>query len=253
MSKLHELLAVEANLRGQAEACRKDLMNTFEKKRHHFSEIVVVFKSSKEGVPDKVESQLGLQTTIEKELDWVGDKIVKNIDTGYQIDLANCVATADVILDDEEGTVLLEKVPATTLLQLEKRLKEIHELIKAVPTLDPAKGFEPDEDHGKGIYKARDVEKARTEKQFEFVVMVQPSKEHPAQVKEMMVDKPVGTLLQQEWSGLITVGQKADMLDRLEGLLRAVKKARSRANDQGIDVNHHQIAGKLFDYIVKGF
>ena len=50
MSKLHELLAVEGDLRTQAESCRKDLQNTFEKKQHHFSKKLVVFKSKEEGV-----------------------------------------------------------------------------------------------------------------------------------------------------------------------------------------------------------
>jgi len=247
MSKLHELLAVEGNLRGQAEATRKDLMGTFEKKRHHFSEILVTFKSSKEGVPDKVESQLGLQTTIRKELAWIGEKLQASIDAAYQIDVANTIAKADVVLED--GTVILKDVPATSLLQLEKRLKEIQEFIFSVPTLDPAKGFELDADKGAGIYRARDVEKPRTEKQFEYVVMVGATKEHPAQVKELMLDKPIGTILQQEWSSLITTAEKGDMLDRCEALTRAVKKARSRANEQEVDVKTCKLAGKVLNYV----
>ena len=57
-SKLHELLAVENEVRGQAETCRTDLKNTFEKKPHHFTKKIVTVKSKKEGVPDKVEAQL---------------------------------------------------------------------------------------------------------------------------------------------------------------------------------------------------
>jgi len=250
MSKLHELLAVENNLRGQAEQTRKDLINTFEKKKHHFSEVIVTFKSNKEGVEDKVESQLGLQTTVRKELAWIGEKIAAATDIGYQIDLANTTAKADVIL--ENGTVILKDVPATSLLQLEKRLKEVQELVMAIPTLDPAKGFEPDPDRGEGIYRARDVEKPRTEKQFEYVVMVQPTKEHPAQVKELMVDKPIGTILGQEWSSLLTTAEKGEMLDRAESLLRAVKKARSRANEQEVDVKSNKITSRLLEYVVDG-
>ena len=63
MTKLHELLAVEQSLRGQMEATRKDLLNTFEKKKHHFHEVIVTFKSNKEGVDDKIEDQLGSRAT----------------------------------------------------------------------------------------------------------------------------------------------------------------------------------------------
>lgn len=250
MSKLHELLAVESNLRGQAEATRKDLLNTFEKKKHHFSEVIVTFKSSKEGTPDKIENQLGLQSTIYKELDWIGEKIAAAIDSCHQIDIANTQARADVIL--ENGVLLLNNVPATSLLQLEKRIKEVQELVANIPTLDPAKGFEPDKDRGAGIFRARDVEKPRTEKQFEFIVMQPPTDKHPAQIKELMVDKPIGVILAQEWSSLITVAEKGDMLDRVEALLRAIKKARSRANEQDIDVKDNRIAEKLLNYIFKG-
>lgn len=250
MSKLHELLAVEPSLRGQAEVCRKDLLNTFEKKKHHFTEAVITFKSNKEGLEDKVENQLSLQTTVYKELAWIGEKLSSAIDAAHHIDLANAAAKADVVL--ENGTTLLKDVPATSLLQLEKRIKEIQELIIAIPTLDPAKGYEPDKDRGAGIFKARDVEKPRTEKQFEFIVMVAPTDKHPAQVKELMVDRPIGVTLQQEWSSLITVAEKGDMIDRVESLMRSVKKARSRANEQEIDVRENRIAGKILDYIIKG-
>ena len=119
MSKLHELLAVEGDLRTQAESCRKDLQNTFEKKQHHFSKKLVVFKSKEEGVPDKVESQLALQSTVHRELDWISEKIAKALDAGHHIDCANTTAKADLVLED--GTVLLKSVPATSLRRLTRR------------------------------------------------------------------------------------------------------------------------------------
>jgi hypothetical protein len=250
MPKLHELLAVEANLKGQADTTRKDLMNTFDKKKHHFSEVITTFKPSTEGIPDKVESQLGLQTTVKKEIAWISEKLVAALDVAYQVEIANTLARADVQLED--GTVILKSLPATSLLQLEKRLKEIQEFVMTIPTLDPAKSFEPDPAKGEGIFKARDVEKPRTEKKFEYVVMVQPTKEHPAQVKELVVDRPVGVVLQQEWSSLITVAEKGDMLDRVEILTRAIKKARSKANEQDIDVKENKIATKLLNFVFTG-
>jgi hypothetical protein len=57
MAKLHELLAVSGNLKGQADTTRKDLKNTFEKKRHLFEEEVVTFVPSEDGVPSVTEKQ----------------------------------------------------------------------------------------------------------------------------------------------------------------------------------------------------
>ncbi len=248
MPKLHELLAVEGDLRSQAESCRADLKNTFEKKSHHFSKKLSTYKPIAEGAESKVESQLELQTTVAKELAWIGEKIAKAVDAGHQVDVANTTASADVVLDD--GTILLKKVPATSLLRLEHRIVEIRELIHAIGTLDPASGFEPDPTEGSGIFKAKEQHSIRGEKQFSFVVMVPPTDKHPAQVKELMLDKPVGTLIKQEWSSLITVAAKGDMLDRVENLLRAVKKARARANEMELDVKQNRIGSDVWKYVV---
>lgn len=250
MSKLHELLAVEGDLRGQAEKCRQDLKSTFEKKSHHFAKKVVTFKSLAEGVEDKVESQLNLQTTVRKELDWIGEKLAKALDVGHQIDVANTQAVSDLVLED--GTVLLKAVPATSLLRLEHRITEVRDLIHSIGTLDPAKGFVSDPDEGDGIYRARNDERPRTEKKFDFVVMVPPTDRHPAQVKELMNDKPTGTVVTQEWSSLLTVSEKGDMLDRVEEVLRAVRKARSRANEMDMDVRQNRIGSTLLDYVFNG-
>jgi hypothetical protein len=250
MSKLHELLAVESNLRGQAEATRTDLQNTFEKKRTHFSEIVTTFHPFAEGQEDKVESRMSIQTAVGKELVWISEKLSKAIDAGHQISVANTTAKADVVL--ENGTVLLKDVPATSLLELEKRVKEVQQLVSTIPTLDPAKGFEPDSARGEGIFRARDVEKPRTEKQFKFVVMTPATDKHPAQIEKMFIDTPIGNLVQQEWSSLVTVAAKGDMLDRVESLLRAVRKARARANEIEVDVKLNVVGGKILDYVFKG-
>src|SRR5438874_2646250 len=106
MPKLHELLAIKDSLRKQAETTRSDLMNTFDKKRTHFMEKIVTFKSVAEGVADREESKLGLQTTVKKELEWIGDKIAKAIDVSYRVDEANMSARADVTLED--GTIILK-------------------------------------------------------------------------------------------------------------------------------------------------
>lgn len=247
MAKLHELIAVESSLRAQAEVTRNDLRNTFEKKRTHFVGIVQTFHSLAEGVEPKEESKLGIQTTVAKELGWITEKVAKAIDTAYQIDIANTIAKADIVM--ENGQVLLSGVPVTALLQLEKRVKEIHELVVAIPTLDPTKGFELDPSQGEDIYRAREVDKPRTEKKFDYIVMVDPTDKHPAQVKELMLDKVVGRLVQQEWSSLITVAQKGDMLDRVESLMRAIKAARSRGNEQEIDVRAGKIGRTLLGYV----
>jgi len=247
MPKLHELLAVESNLKSQADQARKDLMNTFEKKRHHFTESLVTFESNEENVQPVTETQSDLQTTVPKEIEWLAPFLQKAIDGGYQVAEANTQARADVILED--GTILLSSVPATALLELEKRMKEVQDFIAQIPTLDPAKGFRPDPDRGVDIFKARDVEKVRTKKEIQPVVLHQGTDKHPPQVQAVSVDVPTGTIKQQEWSGLITTADKGLLLERIEEVIRAVRKARSRANETEIAAEAHRIGRKLLRYV----
>jgi hypothetical protein len=247
MAKLHELLAVDSNLKGQAQKTRTELQATMEKKKHLFQEKLVTFISNEEGKPATTREQSDIQTTVRKEVAWLKPILEKSIDASYVIDIANTTAKADIVLED--GTILVKDVPATALLQLEKRVKEVQEFVKSLPTLDPAKGFKPDTTREVGIYIARQVDKVSTQKIQEPLVLAPATKEHPAQVQLISKDVPVGTIQEQEWSSMLTPAMKADLLERGEELYRAVTKARSRANEQDIDVKSNKIGGKLLEYI----
>jgi hypothetical protein len=124
--------------------------------------------------------------------------------------------------------------------------------VKQIPTLDPAKGFKPDPSKGDGIYMAREVKKPRTEKTTDVKVVVQATDKFPAQIKEYTIDKIVGYTTTHEWSSLITVAEKGRMLDRMEMLVRAVKSARSRANDVDVNTKENAIGDVLLKYVFNG-
>lgn len=251
MPKLHETLAIETNLESQANKVRGELANTFEKKRHLFEEKRVTFRPLSEGEAPVTEAQSDIQSTVPQELEWVSEFIIKALDASYQVAEANTKARADVVLsEDDADSVILNDVPATTLLELEKRLAEIHHLITVIPTLDPAKGFQPDQAR-KHVFQAREVMKTRTKKVQKPVVLYEATDKHPAQVQLVTEDVPVGVIHEQEWSGLITPLQKAEMIARVEQLTRAVRRARSRANDQEVD-RTKKLGRVLLQYILRG-
>lgn len=246
MPKLHELLAVDNSLKTQSTTTRNELRNTFEKKTHLFSRKQVVITPIEEGKKQTTEVQSSIQTSVAKELKWIGNFIAKELDSEYLIGMANKTAQADVIL--ENGDIILKDIPSTVLLSLEKQLTEVRELAKAIPTLDPAKGFVQDPNEEPGISKARDVVKTRTAKGKKVITLAPAVEKHPAQVQLIDIDEPVATLEEQEWSSLITPAEKAEILDRAEDLIRAVKKARSRANDMDANTTL-KIGGKLTKFI----
>lgn len=243
-------------MRAQAEKTRSELKGTFEKKQRHFSEKIVTFLPVEEGVEPVTEEQLELQTSIRQELSWISGHINKALDTAFQVAVGNTVARADVVLEDGEGntTTLLKDIPATSLLELEKRVKEIHDLVAAIPTLDPTRGFREDPQRTNNIrgtvYRARDEVKPRTKKIQKPMTLAQATDKHPAQVQLISEDVLTGRVQTQEWSGLITPAEKGDMLDRVETLARAVKRARSRANDTEVDQTR-KIGRILTDYVFK--
>lgn len=249
MGKLHELLAVEGNYSTQSDKLRTELTATFTHKRHLFEKKLTTFQPLAEGAPTTVEAQSEIQSTVAQEVKWFGDMFVKAVDIAHQIDVANLTAKSDVL--DEDGTVIIAGIPATSLLQLEKRIREVQVLAQAIPTLDPAKGFTEDKNAGKGIYQARPVTGKRTKKVPKVLVKYEATKEHPAQTEVYHEDEPIGTLQQQEWSSMLTPALKSDILDRCDRLIRAIRKARAKANDTETSQGNNKIGKELLDYMFK--
>lgn len=247
MPKLHELLAVDGNVKAQADKTRSELMSTFKSKSHLFTEKLVSFKPFAEDQIPAVESQLDLQTTVPKELKWISEFMIRALDVANQVAEANTVARADVVMED--GTLLLSGVPATSLLELEKRAKELHDFVEAIPTLDPAKGFRPDPERGTDIYQAREANVTRTKKIQRPLQLAPATDKHAAQVQLITEDVPTGLISTMEWSGLITTAAKGDMLSRVEALARAVKKARSRANETDVPKLETTVGAKIIGYV----
>jgi hypothetical protein len=247
MTKLHELLAVQGSLSGQASKVRGDLAVTFDKKKHLFEGRKKTFQPLAEDAQPTVEDQQDIQSTVAGEIKWISTHLAKALDVAYHVDLANTAAKADIVAED--GTVLVKDIPATTLLQLEKRVTEWKDLIAAIQTLDPAKSFVPDKAHGEGHFKARDVVKQRKVKTKKLYIKYEATDKHPAQTELVDEDVPTGTILEQEWSALITPAKKADLLDRVETLHRAVAKARSKANDHAIETKDHKIGVTLLEFV----
>jgi len=245
--KLHESLAVNTSIETQAGKVRSELANSFQSKGHLFTEKLVTFFPNAEGQPPIIESQSKIQTTVRNELALITPFLVKAIDSAYQIAEANTEARADIILEGET-TPILTGIPATSLLELEKRLAEVATLINAISTIDPAKAFVADNDKTAGYYKAAIVNKPRTKKEKVVLIRYAATVEHPAQTELIDKDVEIGRTQEQEWSGLILPVEKSQLLERVEIMQRAVKAARSRANEQLVD-REKKIGNTIIGYI----
>lgn len=250
---LHEVLAVEQDVKANAERARSQLVETFRTKQTHFTGMRRTYRpfsvdeaSGEEG-GERLEAETQLAKTVPEQLDLCLREVVKALDVGMQVDEANTRAKADIVID---GEVLLADVPATFLLQLERRLKEVQAVIKETPCFDPVRiwSVDPAADK-KHVLRAEPVITIRKKRVRKYNVMVEATKEHPAQVDIVEVEEPTGEIRAYDWTGMISTGKKEALLEQVERLIAAVKQARSRANT--VEVDQARKVGKvLMDFLL---
>lgn len=166
------------------------------------------------------------------------------IDITASKDYGNTIAKADVVVD---GKTLVAAAPVPHLLFLQKQMNDWKSFIQALPTLDPAEEWF--EDSGsQGQYRTNKITTARNVKVTEVQVVVQPTKEHPAQCKEFSKDKLTGHWLKTRFSGALTEDRKKTLMDTAESVSRAVKEAIQEANSEKVE--EKKIGSLLFDFLL---
>ena len=124
----------------------------------------------------------------------------------------------------------------------------MRKIYDVVPTLQPGVEWQLDPQKGEGYWKAsHPLVKHKTEKTIQSKIIVPATKEHPAQIREWSEDRPVGKYVQENWSGMVSPAEKSKLLGNIDKILRAIKKARQRANNQ--EVSKLSIGQQIFDFI----
>jgi hypothetical protein len=243
MGKLHELLAVEPDLKGAAEKILAETVNTFSKKEGHFKAQNRRYSPLEDGGESFPDENQEMVTTVPKKLEWTQKAVAKYLDALAQKEVSNTQASAVLEID---GKPLVEQaLPATLLLALEGRLKQVRDVYNAIPTLDPSEQWAWDDKTR--TYEAEPAKSFRTKKVMKNHVKAPATDKHPAQVEVYTEDVQVGFWTTKKWSGALTPSEKADLLERVDNLIQAVKRARQRANDS--EASKINVADALFQYI----
>ena len=245
VGKLHELLAVEGDLGATAKKLIEEAVVTLGKKTDHFmGQVVRIEMLDEERTNENRTDSHEMVTTVADKLNYLISPISRHIDAVLQKDLTNQLATADLVVD---GTTLIEAVPATFLLGLEKYLQRLRQVYEEIPTLKPGLKWEKDEMLGSNIYSSPEQVSFRTEKVPIHKIIVEPTEHHPAQIDKWTEDRNVGKVIKTETSSTLSPLDKSLILGRIDTLSRAVKKARQRANY--MEIVDHKIGKVLFTYI----
>lgn len=158
-------------------------------------------------------------------------------------DYANCDARADVRLPD--GTVLLNQVPVTYLLFLEKQLTDLATFVKKLPVLDAAEEWS--HDPVSNAWKTPAVQTNRSKKVFRNHVKAEATEKHPAQVEVYSEDVTAGYWTTVKFSGALPAERVTQLAERVEALHHAVKFAREEAN--GFEVTDQRVGEAVFGYL----
>jgi hypothetical protein len=233
MAKLHELLAVEKDLIGKMNKIITEGKETFSKRTDHFSgfhKTLSVFNDEDKDLVGSATERKELVTTVPDKLSYVLSSVQDVVNVRFQKDYANSNAKADIVLDD--GTTLAKGIPATTLLTLEDLLREVRIMCDMIPTLEPGIKWVDAPDAGKFVKTTEHPEKTlRTKKKTIYVSVAKATDKHPEQIREETVDFNIGEYTTHRFSGRISPAEKVVLLDKIEKLQSAVKKARARANE----------------------
>ena len=185
--------------------------------------------------PADVEGEVLPQEKLIPQLDWESVlasafKVMgKHGDNVATMDTGNQSAVATVIVNEHP---LLEEVPATHLIWLEKSLVDVRTLINNIPILDPSVDWFFDEEQGR--FKSEPITTVRTVKVKKPIVLSEATPEHAANVQLVDTTETVGTWSKVRHSQAIPHPVQQRMLDRVEDILVAIKKARARANSQEV-------------------
>jgi hypothetical protein len=246
MGKLHQLLAVESDLKESQKVVCEETVNVFTKKGNLFMGSNRKYEPfDAEDTTEYPEENQEITTTVPARLQYTEDFVAPYWDALLQKETTNQEAVAAIEIN---GQVITAELPATFLLGLETRLKELRNVYKAIPTLDQGVKWEEAPSIGEHVYiRVHPDKKLKTAKTFRHQILVEATQHHPAQVEKWDDTKDVGMFTKSIWSGMTTSAHKAELLKRVDDLIVATKKARQKANN--INVKKVEVAKDLFGYI----
>lgn len=242
MSKLNQIVAVEKGVKATAQ---RTVTNAYHSVQNEgpLSGLTRTYQPrSEEGDTLPAESTK-VQFTVTDKLAEVEESLTRLFDVTATKDWGNAEAKADVVVD---GNVLLEDVPPTFLLFLEKYLTDVRTFFSKLPLLDPA--VEWTHDPATGLYRSDPVKTTRTRKVPKAHVLYDATDRHPAQVESFTVDEIVGDYTATRFSGAISKVDRDRLVERADALLQAVKFAREEANTTV--VQDRQVGAVLFEYLL---
>jgi len=243
MAKLNQILAIESGTRKRTTSDLTQL-HRLAGQPAVFEGLVRTYRPlADDGVQLPAETK-NVQATTEDLLNKTAELKTEIWDLTATKDATNQVAKADVVLPD--GMVLLEAVPVSTLLMMEKEMNDMETFVRGLPALDPSEEWEfsPTQNH----WKSAAVETSKTKKVPKNHVRAEATDKHPAQVDLFHEDVVEGYWTRIRYSGAMSADRKETVLGRIQAIKKAVKFAREQANS--VEASPRALGDKVFSYLL---
>lgn len=244
MPKLNQIIAIEAGIKTKAFQELTEAHHVLQKPAM-LSGIARTYQPRDEEGETLPSESTRVQAKAEEVVNATAEILTRLFDVTATKEWANTQARADVVVN---GRALLEKVPVSYLLFLEKQLTDIHTFVKKLPVLDAAENWHRDE--SADVWATDAVQTVRTKKVPRNHVKAEATEKHPAQVEMYYEDVSVGYWRTVKFSGAMPASRVNAMLQRVEELQQAVKFAREEAN--GMEVENQRIGERVFQFLFKG-
>lgn len=243
MPKLNQIIAIEKSIKSQTMRELTDAHQTLQKPAL-LTGIARTYRPLDDDGEQYPPESTRVQVKSDEVIAQTSDILAKLFDITATKDWANGEARADVVID---GETILDNVPVTYLLFLEKQLTDLHTFIKKLPVLDASEIWSFDE--SQDVWATEPIQTTKTKKIPRNHVKAVATTEHPAQVEVYYEDVIVGYWRTVKYSGAMPATRVSTLLNRVRDLQEAVKFAREEANS--LDVDKQSVGEKVFEYLFK--
>lgn len=243
MPKLNQIIAVEKGVKSKSYAELTDAHHAVQK-APLLSGITRTYQPKDEEGEQLPPESTRVQVRTEEVLRGIAATLTKLFDVTAAKDATNCVAKANVVVDD---TTLLTDVPVSYLLFLEKQLTDMQTFIRKLPVLDAAESWSFND--SADCWSTDPVRTIRTKKVPRNHVKAEATEKHPAQVEVYYEDVAIGYWTTVKFSGALPAKRISEILERVEKLQQAVKFAREEAN--GTQAVDRKVGEKVFGYLFR--
>jgi uncharacterized small protein (DUF1192 family) len=244
MTRLSQIIAVETAVAADAERTVADAKREMSSP-DRLSGISKTYKPRAEDGDPLPPSSTRVQVKAEDMLARVQAALTRLFDVRLTKDAANSVAVTDLKVGSRK---LLENVPVTYMLFLERQLEGLAALAGGLPLLDPAEDWHPDE--VSGCQRSDPAVTVRGKKVPRAFEASPATKEHPAQVQVWQEDIPEGDWTTVKFSGALPADRVTEMQDRIRTLRDEVKRAREEGN--ATEITDRRAGNAVLAYVFEG-